>query len=129
MAEYFSIGNVGKTDQFCTTGQVNYYDMDYNMENFKIDCEIGKEHNHTIRSITTFGLLYKWDKRLGTASTGESFCNVINGNPEDGYLQTNYTNFTKPLAVDPNAPEPEAPTEGSGNRMLFDGRELVYMTK
>mmetsp|Transcript_4428 Transcript_4428/g.6506 ORF Transcript_4428/g.6506 Transcript_4428/m.6506 type:complete len:264 (+) Transcript_4428:2247-3038(+) len=67
---YFTLGNVGVTDNSCGFSKINPEDLDYESRKLSLDCPDGSY----ISEIKNLGFLYHYDKRLNGNSTGESLC-------------------------------------------------------
>jgi len=76
--KYFTLGNVGVTDDNCGFSKVNIYDLDYESKMINLKCQEGSY----INDIKNFGFLYLYDKRVNGNSTGESICYAAE-NPEE----------------------------------------------
>ena len=68
--KYFTIGNLGQSDNSCGHSRVEFEDIDIFLKNVKLSCPDGKY----IKGLKDFGFLYQLDKRVNAPSDAFSFC-------------------------------------------------------
>ena len=72
MWKYFTIGNIGNTDNACAWSSIDLEYLDHEMEELVFECAPGEY----INELKYFGFFWALDYRFNIDSYGESFCLV-----------------------------------------------------
>ena len=70
MWKYFTVGNIGNTDNNCAWSSLDLVTLDHEMNKLEFECPEG----FYINELKYFGFLYAMDYRFNIESYGESFC-------------------------------------------------------